>query len=102
MLVGHTEIAVTQVVADRQLMFAEFSQHRSDVIPERMPGHADDPKFLERRSNLSFQDRREIESLLTAVESRRELRNFHAPGKSCHVVFFRIRNYFAHTIGSRL
>jgi hypothetical protein len=33
-------------------MLAQFSQHGSGCMPERMPAHSDDPKSLERRSNL--------------------------------------------------
>ncbi len=45
-LVGHTEIAVTQVIADRQLMLSHLRQQRSDCVPKRMPAHTADPKRL--------------------------------------------------------
>jgi hypothetical protein len=71
-LVSHAEIRVTQVVADRQLMLAQFGQHRSCSMSERVPAHAGDSNFLECRPDLPLQDRGQIESLSTTVESRRE------------------------------
>ncbi len=71
-LVGHAEIGVTQVVADRQLMFPQFGQHRSCRVAERVPAHPGDPNPLEGGPNLPLHDRSQIESFSTPVEPRRE------------------------------
>ena len=39
-LVGHTEIAVPQVIADRQLMLTQFCQQRPNGMPKRVPANA--------------------------------------------------------------
>jgi hypothetical protein len=49
-LVGHAEIGVAQVVENRQLMFAQFSQHRSCRVAERVPAHAGDTHSLVKRN----------------------------------------------------
>ena len=71
-LVGHAEIRVTQVVADRQLMLAQFIQHRPCGVAERVPAHVGDPNLLERGPDLPLQDRGQIRELATTVEPRRE------------------------------
>jgi len=51
------EIAVTQVVADRELMFSHLCQHRPNRVPKRVPAHADDAnlrKGLVETSCLTF------------------------------------------------
>src|SRR6266568_5062849 len=53
-------------------MLAQFSQHRSDGMPECVPADPGNPKLIECRSDLSFQDCRQVESFSTTVESRRE------------------------------
>lgn len=49
-LVRHMEIAVTQVIADRELMFSHLGQHRSNRMAKRMPAHARDADL--RKSGL--------------------------------------------------
>ncbi len=34
------EIAVTQIIADRELMFSDLCQHRPDGMPKRVPTYA--------------------------------------------------------------
>jgi hypothetical protein len=41
-LVGHVQIAVTQVIADHQLVFAHLCQHGSHRVPKRVPAYAGD------------------------------------------------------------
>jgi hypothetical protein len=45
-LVGHTEIAVTQVIADRQLVLPHLRKQRSDRVPKRVPAHRIRDTFL--------------------------------------------------------
>src|SRR5579864_5640541 len=51
-LVGHTDIAVTQVIADRQLMFSHFRQTGSHRVAKRVPAYTTSPEALERGANL--------------------------------------------------
>ena len=80
MFVRHAEIRVTQVVADRQLLLAQFRQHRSCRMAERVPAHPGDSDSFERGPDLSLQDRSQIESFSTTVEPRRvhEIRRLRA------------------------
>ena len=51
-LVRDMEVAVPQVVADRELMFAHLRQHGSNRVPKRVPAHTRDSDSSERRLNL--------------------------------------------------
>jgi len=50
------QIAVTQVVADRELMFSHLCQHRPNRVPKSVPAHADDANLRKRRLDLLFQN----------------------------------------------
>src|SRR4029077_8877601 len=58
------------LIADRQLMLAQFCQHSPYCMAERVPSHSGDPDLRERGTNLPLQDRREIKSLTTTIEPR--------------------------------
>ena len=51
-LVRDMEVAVPQVVADRELMFAHLRQHGSNRVSKSVPAHARDSDSSERRLNL--------------------------------------------------
>src|SRR5581483_2728928 len=51
-LVRDMKVAVPQVVADRELMFAHLRQHSSNRVPKSVPAHACDADLLERRLDL--------------------------------------------------
>jgi len=51
-LVGHAEICVPQVIADRQLMFAPVPLAALLRLAERVPADSPDPKLLKRRPDL--------------------------------------------------
>ena len=48
-LVGHMQIAVAQIVADGQRVFAHLCQHRPHGVAKRMPSHPCDAELVERR-----------------------------------------------------
>src|SRR5579864_4808882 len=55
-LVRDMKVAVPQVVADRELMFAHFRQHGSNRVSKRVPAHTRDSDTSERRLNFLLQD----------------------------------------------
>src|SRR5579864_5745135 len=55
-LVRDMKVAVPQVVADRELMFAHLRQHGSNRVPKRVPAHTRDSDTSERRLNFLLQD----------------------------------------------
>ena len=61
--VGHMQIAVAQVVANCELVFAHLGQHRSHRVAERVPADPDDAWFCKRQFDLSFEDGSQIERL---------------------------------------
>ena len=46
------KVAVPQVVADRELMFAHLRQHASNRVPKRVPADTRDTDSSECRLNL--------------------------------------------------
>jgi hypothetical protein len=54
-LVRDMEVAVPQVVSDRELMFAHLCQHGSNRVPKSVPAHTRDSDSSERRPNLLLQ-----------------------------------------------
>ncbi len=49
------KVAVPQVVADCELVFAHLRQHGSNRVPKSVPAHACDADPLERRLDLLFE-----------------------------------------------
>jgi hypothetical protein len=47
---------VTQIIADRELMFSHLCQHRPDRMPKRVPAYASDADFGESRLDLPLED----------------------------------------------
>jgi hypothetical protein len=82
-LVGHAEIAVTQVVANRQLMLAQFSQHRSDSMPEQEPRAEDIPPAEERvrEAQANLADAEVQVRLIESVTDKRAVRDPAIPFK---------------------
>ena len=66
------EIAVPQVVADRELMFSHLCQHGPNGVPKRMPAHADDANLGKRRFDLLPEHGGKVQRLLAAVAKGRE------------------------------
>src|SRR5208282_2167438 len=66
------QIAVTQVVADHQLVFAHLCQHGSHGVPKSVPAHAGDADLLEGRLDLLLQHRSQVERLASPQSFRRE------------------------------
>jgi hypothetical protein len=64
--VGHAQIAVAQIVADGELVFAHPGQHASDRVPKGMPAHSVDAKLGECGLDLAVEYRREIQRLSSA------------------------------------
>ena len=56
-LVGYVQIAVTQVIADHQLVFAHLCQHGSHRVPKGVSPYAGDADPLEGWLNLLLQHR---------------------------------------------
>ena len=54
-LVGHVQIAVTQVVADHESVFAHVRQHGPDRVPKSMAAYAGDADLPEGRLDLLLQ-----------------------------------------------
>src|SRR6267154_2202970 len=51
-LVRDMKVAVPQIVADRELMFAHLRQHGSNRVPKSVPAHTRDSDSSECRLNL--------------------------------------------------
>ena len=66
------QIAVTQVIADRELMFSHLCQHRPDRVPKRVPAHADDADFRKSRLNLLLEYGGKVQRPFPFVATRRE------------------------------
>src|SRR5260370_36156374 len=66
------EIAVTQVIADRELMFFPPCQHRPNRVPKRVPAYASDADFGESRLDLPPEDSSKVQWLLSFVAMSRE------------------------------
>src|SRR5258708_28620957 len=66
------EIAVTQVVADRELMFSHLCQHRPNRVPKRVPAHADDANLRKRRLDLLLENSGKVQRLLSFAATRWE------------------------------
>ena len=60
-LVGDMQIAVAQVVADHELVFAHLRQHGSHRVPKCVPAHTRDSDPPERRLDLLLQHRSQVE-----------------------------------------
>src|SRR5438876_283055 len=58
------EIAVTQVVADRELMFSHTCQHRPNRVPKGVPAHAKDADARKSRLDLLFENGGKVQRLL--------------------------------------
>ena len=74
-LVGHMEIAVTQVVADRELMFYHLCQHCPNGVPKCMPAHADDANLGKRLFDLPLENGCKVQRLLASVAKGRETKS---------------------------
>ena len=66
------EIAVTQVVADRELMFSHLCQHRPNRMPKRMPAYAGNTDRGKGRLDLPLENSGKIQRLSPFVARRRE------------------------------
>jgi hypothetical protein len=66
------KIAVTQVVADSELMFSHLCQHGPDRVPKRVPAHAGYPDRRKGRLDLAFENSSMVQWLLAFVATRRE------------------------------
>jgi len=63
---------VTQIIADRELMFSHLCQHRPDRMPKRVPAYASDADFGKSRLDLPLEDSSNVQWLLSFVAMRRE------------------------------
>jgi hypothetical protein len=71
-LVGHAQIAVAQIVADGELVFAHLGQHASDRVSKSMPANSVDAKLGECGLDLAVEYSREIQRLPSLCEKRRK------------------------------
>ena len=55
--------ALTQVVADCELMFSHLCQHRPDRVPKRVPAHAGYADRRKGRRDLAFESSGKVQKL---------------------------------------